>query len=62
MTEHSSQHGEGRPEDAERKPENQSGEVGAEGGSPASEDASVPFSPSKDDDSALGDTDQHSSG
>ncbi len=52
-------HGEGKPEDAERTPEDQTGEPGAEGGT-RSTDVTTPFSPHEEDDSALGDTDQHS--
>jgi len=52
-------HGEGRPEDAERSPEDDPREPGAEGGS-SSTDVDAPFEPNEDDDSPLGDTDQHS--
>jgi hypothetical protein len=52
-------HGEGTPEQVEDTPEDRPGEPGAEGGS-ENADAKVPFHPQKDDDSALGDTDQHS--
>jgi hypothetical protein len=41
-------------------PEDQPGEPGAEGGSSGSADAPTPASPQEDDDSPLGDTDQHS--
>jgi hypothetical protein len=41
-------------------PEDRPGEPGAEGGSASARDSSTPFSPHEDDDSALGDTDQHS--
>lgn len=44
----------------ERAPEDESGEPGAEGGSQSDAADSLPAAPSKDD-SALGDTDQHSS-
>jgi hypothetical protein len=52
-------HGEASPEQAEDAPEDHPGEPGAAGGS-ENADAKVPFQPQKDDDSALGDTDQHS--
>ena len=54
------QHGEAPIEGAEDEaPENIPGEPGAEGGS--HEDAApLPFAPHEDDDSAWGDTDQHS--
>jgi hypothetical protein len=45
--------------DPEQQPENQPNEPGAEGGAPSSE-PQAPFAPHEDDDSALGDTDQHS--
>jgi hypothetical protein len=49
-----------KPEDRDEKPpEDHPGEPGAEGGS-SSADAPVPFAPQEDDDSAVGDTDQHS--
>jgi hypothetical protein len=44
---------------ADEPPEDHSSEPGAEGGS-GSSDAKAPFAPHEDDDSALGDTDQHS--
>ena len=47
-------------QDEERRPEDQPGEPGAEGGSGSSSSDKLPASPSDDDDSALGDTDQHS--
>ena len=53
------QHIEGTPEPGEHAPEDHPDEPGAEGGS-ENTDAKVPFHPQKDDDSALGDTDQHS--
>jgi hypothetical protein len=59
MDKETPQHGEGAPEQAEEAPEDRPGEPGAEGGS-ENADAQVPFHPQKDDDSALGDTDQHS--
>jgi hypothetical protein len=43
----------------EPAPEDNPEEPGAEGGS-SSADASVPFEPHEDDDSAVGDSDQHS--
>ena len=43
----------------EREPEDKPGEPGAEGGSGGSKDRPPP-APEKDDDSPLGDTDQHS--
>jgi hypothetical protein len=45
-----------RPADA---PEDDPGQPGAEGGSEGSQDRPPP-APAEDDDSALGDTDQHS--
>jgi hypothetical protein len=48
-------------QDEERRPEDQSGEPGAEGGSHGSSSDKLPASPSSDDDSPLGSTDQHSS-
>jgi hypothetical protein len=53
-------HGEGRPEDAEWRPEDDPQEPGAEGGSKSIDDVRTPFSPHGDDSSPLGDTDQHS--
>ena len=44
---------------ADESPEDHPNEPGAEGGS-SSSDAKVPFDPQEDDDSPLGDTDQHS--
>lgn len=41
------------------EPEDRPGEPGAEGGSGGSKDK-LPLEPSKDDDTPLGDTDQHS--
>jgi hypothetical protein len=43
----------------EKPPEDQPGEPGAEGGS-SSADTKVPFAPHEEDDSPVGDTDQHS--
>ena len=43
-----------------RKPEDEPGEAGAEGGSGGSADTPPPL-PDSDDDTPLGDTDQHSS-
>lgn len=43
-------------------PEDQPGEVGAEGGSETARRSKLPPMPDKEDDSPLGDTDQHSSG
>lgn len=43
-------------------PEDQPDEVGAEGGSKAARRSKLPPWPDEDDDSPLGDTDQHSSG
>jgi hypothetical protein len=40
-------------------PEDHPDEPGAEGGSPSSE-PTAPFAPDEDDDSSVGDTDQHS--
>jgi hypothetical protein len=42
-----------------RRPEDEPGEPGAEGGAEGSSDTPPPL-PSEDDDTALGDTDQHS--
>jgi hypothetical protein len=42
-----------------RRPEDEPGEPGAEGGSAGSKDTPPPM-PDEDDDTALGDTDQHS--
>jgi hypothetical protein len=44
---------------ADEAPEDHAHESGAEGGS-SSSDTPAPFVPHEDDDSALGDTDQHS--
>jgi len=41
-------------------PEDQPGEPGAEGGSSGANEGRSPAAPAEDDDSALGDTDQHS--
>jgi hypothetical protein len=46
-------------EDEDRQPEDEPGTPGAEGGSGGSQDAPPP-APAEGDDSALGDTDQHS--
>jgi hypothetical protein len=46
----------------EPAPEDQPGEVGAEGGSKTARRAKLPPQPDREDDSAVGDTDQHSSG
>jgi hypothetical protein len=53
------QHGEGTPEQANDTPEEHPSEPSAAGKS-ENADAKVPFHPQKEDDSALGDTDQHS--
>ncbi len=47
-------------QDEERPPEDQPGEPGAEGGSGSPSSDKLPASPSDDDDSPLGSTDQHS--
>ena len=47
------------PRERERAPEDRPDEPGAEGGSSGSQDV-PPGAPHKDDDSPLGDTDQHS--
>jgi hypothetical protein len=52
-------HDETPPDRADEAPEDHPDEPGAEGGS-GSSDAKAPFAPHEDDDSALGDTDQHS--
>ena len=46
--------------DVEEQPEDRPGEPGAEGGTEGSADTPPPL-PSEDDDTPLGDTDQHSS-
>jgi hypothetical protein len=46
----------------EPAPEDQPGEVGAEGGSNTARRSKAPPMPDREDDSPLGDTDQHSSG
>ncbi len=43
-------------------PEDEPGEVGAEGGSKTARRSKLPPMPDREDDSPLGDTDQHSSG
>ncbi|HWE11739.1 MAG TPA: hypothetical protein VG325_20495 [Solirubrobacteraceae bacterium] len=43
-------------------PEDQPGEVGAEGGSETAKRSKLPPMPDSEDESPLGDTDQHSSG
>jgi hypothetical protein len=48
--------------DQEDKPEDGPEEPGAEGGSQGSAKDKLPGAPTTDDDSPLGDTDQHSSG
>ncbi len=52
-------HGEDTSEDAPQAPENDPDEPGAEGGEHP-DAAPLPFAPHEDDDSAFGDTDQHS--
>ncbi len=47
-------------DDPTREAEDQQGEPGAEGGAGGDQDV-LPGAPSEDDDSAAGDTDQHSS-
>jgi hypothetical protein len=52
-------------DEADRKspgnePEDQPGEPGAEGGSETAKRPKLPFMPDENDDSAVGDTDQHS--
>lgn len=62
---HSGQHGltmttdETQQDRADKAPQDHPDEAGAEGG-PSSSDTKAPFAPHEDDDSALGDTDQHS--
>ena len=46
----------------ESAPEDRPGEVGAEGGSDTARRSKAPPMPDQEDDSAVGDTDQHSSG
>jgi hypothetical protein len=55
------------PEEREEKPkgptpEDRPGEVGAEGGSETARRSKLPAMPDAEDDSAVGDTDQHSTG
>jgi hypothetical protein len=57
MSEH-----EQEPTEAEPAPEDRPGEPGAEGGSQSPAADKLPAMPAKDDDSPLGDTDQHSTG
>jgi hypothetical protein len=52
-------HGEGAPQQAEDTPEDRPDEPGAGSGS-GNADATAPFAPKEDDDSPVGDTDQHS--
>ncbi|MFZ0088165.1 MAG: hypothetical protein WAL63_01570 [Solirubrobacteraceae bacterium] len=59
MSEAEGRRGEGKPEDAEQTPEDRPDEPGAEGGT-SSTGVKAPFAPHEEDDSALGDTDQHS--
>ena len=47
-------------EGTEEPPENRPGEPGAEGGADSPAADKLPGQPAPDDDSALGDTDQHS--
>lgn len=49
-------------EHEETAPEDRPGEVGAEGGSKTARKSKLPAAPDPEDDSPLGDTDQHSSG
>jgi len=49
-------------EPEERAPEDRPGEVGAEGGSKTARRSKLPPWPDREDDSEVGDTDQHSSG
>ena len=52
-------------DDEERQgipPEDQPGEVGAQGGSQTARRSKLPPMPDSEDDSPLGDTDQHSTG
>ncbi len=60
MSDSTPHHGEGRPQQAEHAAEDHPDEPGAEGGSASARDVSTPFSPHEQDDSPLGDTDQHS--
>jgi hypothetical protein len=54
------------PEERDRPegeaPEDRPGEVGAEGGSQTARRSKLPAMPDEQDDSALGDSDQHSKG
>jgi hypothetical protein len=50
------------PEDREPAPEDDPSEVGAEGGSKTARRSKLPPMPDREDDSPVGDTDQHSSG
>lgn len=54
MTDNTPQH------DKEHPPHDGEEETGAEGGSGSSEGVKAPFQPHEDDDSPLGDSDQHS--
>lgn len=56
-----STHDEPEPKEDEA-PEDQPGEIGAEGGSKTAKRAKLPPMPDPEDDTPLGDTDQHSSG
>ena len=60
MTDSAPRHGEEGRHDVARAPEDHSDEPGAAGGSDSARDVNTPFSPHRDDDSPLGDTDQHS--
>lgn len=50
------------PDESPDTPEDQQGEPGAEGGAQSPAADQLPGAPSKEDDSPLGDTDQHSKG
>jgi hypothetical protein len=52
-------HAEKQPEDGD-PPKDHPDKPGAQDGSPGADDAPAPFSPDSDDDSPLGDTDEHS--
>lgn len=46
--------------DQQRAPEDEPGEPGAEGGSASDAASKLPGAPAEEDDTAVGDTDQHS--
>ncbi len=60
MNDSTPRQGDERPHRDARAPEDHSEEPGAGGGSASAGDVTTPFSPHQEDDSPLGDTDQHS--